>query len=79
MDDQRKTFAQQLREIGGSEHADHLAELRSELEREDPRPAVLEEQFERLRSHPNLGAELTAWWNDPKTQTFIAELNGMGL
>lgn len=79
MNDRGKTFAEQLREIGGSEHADHLTELRSELEREAPRPAVLEEQFERLRSHPDLGAELTVWWNDPKVQTFIAELNGMGL
>jgi hypothetical protein len=79
MDERRKTFSQQLQEMGGTEHADRLSALRAELDREDPRPHVLAEQFELLQDHPDLGTKLSAWWNDPKTQTFIADLNGMGL
>ncbi len=79
MDDHRKALDEQLQQLSGGEHAQHVAELRAELERQDPRPAVLAEEFERLQSHPDLGVKLTTWWNDPKTQAFIAELNGLGI
>ncbi len=79
MDDQRKAIRDSLHEYGGHEHVEHLGDLHAELDREEPRPAQLAAEFERLRAEPSMEFMITSWWNDPKTQSFIAELNALGI
>ena len=79
MDERRKALRESLQEYSGPEHADHVAELHAELDREEPRPAILAAHVERLSEQPGLEFKIASWWNDPKTQAIIADLNAMGI
>ncbi len=79
MDERRKALRESLQSFSGPEHADHFEDLHAELDREEPRPSILAAHVERLSAQPDLEFKITSWWNDPKTQAFIAELNAMGI
>lgn len=79
MDERRKALRESLQSYSGPEYADHVADIHSELDREEPRPSVLAAHVERLKTQPDLEFKVASWWNDPKTQAFIAELNATGI
>ncbi len=53
--------------------------LHQELQGNPPDPARIKEHVDRAKGFPALLAPLESWWLDPRTQTFLADLNGAGL
>ena len=73
-----------LGELHGAldEDADGHAEidaLHGELAKERPSSEAIAAQVERLRSLPPLASLIANWWDDPRTQLFLQELNAAGL
>ncbi|TAM72663.1 hypothetical protein EPN44_15330 [bacterium] len=64
------------------EDADGHAEidaLHGELAKERPSSEAIVAKVERLRSLPQLRSLIANWWDDPRTQLFLQELNAAGL
>jgi hypothetical protein len=53
--------------------------LRAETESAAPDRRTIEGHVRTLRSLPELEAAVANWWDDPKTQRFIANLSQIGL
>ena len=56
-----------------------ISELHDELHAHHPKSAAIQEHVSALRQHPSLRDIITAWFDDPRTQAFIAELTAAGL
>jgi hypothetical protein len=63
------------------EHAAHatIDALHSEARRHSPNRASLEKHVSDLRLLPELEAIVVNWWDSPRTQRIIADLNQIGL
>ncbi|HLX25422.1 MAG TPA: hypothetical protein VKR05_00400 [Candidatus Cybelea sp.] len=63
------------------EHTAHSAidQLHAELTKTAPDAQTIHAHVGRLRSLPQLEAAIANWWDDPKTQRFIANLGQIGL
>lgn len=59
-------------------HAD-IDALHAELTKEQPSADAISSHVERLRGQPKLWAILATWFEDPRTQTFLADLSSAGL
>lgn len=53
--------------------------LHEELSGASPASGRIREHVENLRKHAPLSALVAAWFEDPRTQTFIQELTAAGL
>jgi hypothetical protein len=62
-------------------HGEHatIDELHGEMERAQPNRRAIERHVSRLRALPELEAIVANWWDDPKTQRFIANLAQIGV
>jgi hypothetical protein len=62
-------------------HAAHatIDELHAEVERDPPSRHAIEKHVRTLRALPELEAIVANWWDDPKTQRFVANLGQIGL
>ena len=62
-------------------HAAHatIDQLHADITAPVPDPQSIERHVGRLRSLPELEATVANWWDDPKTQRFIAGLSQIGL
>jgi hypothetical protein len=62
-------------------HVAHASidELHSAMEGRAPDRSSIERRIGHLRSFPELEAIVANWWDDPKTQRFIANLSQIGL
>ncbi|MGB8907575.1 MAG: hypothetical protein WCC84_02375 [Candidatus Cybelea sp.] len=62
-------------------HPAHSAieELHSEIKAKAPNARAIEHHVGALRGFPELEAIVANWWDDPKTQRFIAGLGQIGL
>ncbi len=58
---------------------DDLTALQQELASDQPSHDTVHSLIERLRINPELENAIGAWANDPRTQSFLAELNALGL
>lgn len=58
---------------------DRIDALDRELNAREPSRTSIDSHVGELRKHPSLGALITAWFEDPRTQAFIDELTGTGL
>lgn len=56
-----------------------IDQLHAEIEGPTPDPRSIEKHVGRLRLLPELEAAIVNWWDDPKTQRFIANLGQIGL
>jgi hypothetical protein len=63
------------------EHAGHatIDRLRDEVAAASPNRRSIEAHVGNLRALPELEAIVANWWDDPKTQRFIAYLSQIGL
>jgi hypothetical protein len=63
------------------EHEAHatIDDLHAEFGRESPSRANIERHVGALRALPELEAIVANWWDDPKTQRFIANIGQIGL
>jgi hypothetical protein len=63
------------------EHAAHatIDELHAEVGKGSPSRRAIEKHVGALRALPELEAIVANWWDDPKTQRFIANLGQIGL
>jgi hypothetical protein len=63
------------------EHAHHetIDALHGELTAASPNRSSIEKHVRTLRGLPELEAIVANWWDDPKTQRFIANLGQIGL
>jgi hypothetical protein len=70
-----------LHELLPRGHAAHgtVDELHAELRRPKPNAASIRQHVGRLRAVPEIEATIANWWDDPKTQRFIADLGQIGL
>jgi hypothetical protein len=59
-------------------HAD-IDALHAELSSEKPSPERIAEHVEGFRDRPKIFAVVANWFDDPRTQTFLADLAGTGL
>lgn len=59
-------------------HAD-IDALHAELSRDEPSRDAIESHVEGFRNRPKLFAIIANWFDDPRTQTFLADLAGTGL
>jgi hypothetical protein len=71
----------QLRSAVPPEHEAHptIDALHGELSSERPAPAAIKAHVESLRKHAPLTTLVANWFEDPRTQAFIAELTATGL
>ena len=62
-------------------HAGHAAidELHGAVEAEPADPDAIERHVGRLRAIPELEAIVANWWDDPRTQRYVATLGQIGL
>jgi hypothetical protein len=62
-------------------HAAHEAidQLHAELRGPAPNAQAIAGHVRRLRALPEIEAKIVNWWDDPKTQRFIANLGQIGL
>ena len=62
-------------------HAAHetIDRLHDEVKGAAPNPGAIRKHVGVLRSLPELEATIEIWWEDPKTQRFIANLGQIGL
>jgi hypothetical protein len=62
-------------------HSAHatIDQLRAEIESAAPNRQTIEGHVRTLRALPELEAAVANWWDDPKTQRFIAYLSQIGL
>jgi hypothetical protein len=67
------TEAETLRPLLPHQH------LRAEIESAAPNRQTIEGHVRTLRALPELEAAVANWWDDPKTQRFIAYLSQIGL
>jgi hypothetical protein len=58
----------------GHEAHTTIDELHAEVEKTSPDPATVHRHVGTLRALPELEAIVANWWDDPKTQRFIAIL-----
>lgn len=65
-------------EEGDGGHAE-IDALHGELAKERPSAEVIAATVESLRSLPQLASIIANWWDDPRTQLFLQELNAAGL
>jgi hypothetical protein len=56
-----------------------IDQLHGEIERPTPNVASIHEHVSSLRALPQIEATIVNWWDDPKTQRFIADLGQIGL
>lgn len=63
------------------DHAAHgtVDELHTEIARPQPNPRTIQRHVGTLRGVPELEAIVSNWWDDPKTQRFVATLGQIGL
>jgi hypothetical protein len=63
------------------EHAAHttIDRLHGEIESRSPNRHSIERHVGALRALPELEASIANWWEDPRTQRFIANLSQIGL
>lgn len=63
------------------EHEAHatIDALHGEIGARAPNRRSIEKHVTRLRALPELEAAVANWWDDPKTQRFIADLSQIGL
>ena len=63
------------------EHPAHatIDELHAALRSQPPDPHAIRKHVGVLRSLPELEAAIANWWDDPKTQRFVANLGQIGL
>lgn len=59
-------------------HAD-IDALHQELSKDRPSADTISSHVERLRRQPKLVAIVANWFEDPRTQTFLADLSSAGL
>jgi hypothetical protein len=59
-------------------HAD-IDALHAEVSKDRPSPETIAAHVERFRDRPRLFAIVANWFDDPRTQTFLADLSGTGL
>jgi hypothetical protein len=64
-----------------AEHGEHstIDRLHAEVNAEQPDPSAIERHVGRLRALPELEAIVANWWDDPRVQRFVANLNQIGL
>ncbi|MFY9666184.1 MAG: hypothetical protein WAL67_17535 [Candidatus Cybelea sp.] len=62
-------------------HAAHptVEQLHSEIKASAPNARAIEHHVGALRAFPELEAIVANWWDDPRTQRFIAGLGQIGL
>jgi hypothetical protein len=53
--------------------------LHAELSKDRPSAAAIASHVERLREQPKLLAVIGNWFDDPRVQTFLADLSSAGL
>jgi len=72
---------EQLHAALPDEHTAHstIDDLHSEINGNAPDARAIEHHVGALRAFPELEAILANWWDDPKTQRFIAGLGQIGL
>ena len=70
-----------LRAALGEGHPEHgtVDELHAELAADAPDADAIEQHVHRLRLIPEVRAIIVTWWDDPRTQRFIASLGATGL
>jgi hypothetical protein len=63
------------------EHPGHVAidELHAEVHSSQPRRAAIEQHVGILRALPELEARIANWWDDPRTQRYVATIDQIGL
>jgi len=71
----------QLHEALPREHPAHsmIDQLHAEVKRASPSHQTIEHHVTALRALPQLEAIVVDWWDDPRTQRFIANLGQIGL
>jgi hypothetical protein len=81
MNDRPSLPAHELRAALGDdpEGSSTLDALHAELQSERPSRARIDEHVDTLRSRAPLRAVLANWFDDPRTQAFLEELNAAGL
>jgi hypothetical protein len=62
-------------------HAAHgtIDKLHAEIQGSSPDRDAIEAHVNNLRGLPELEATIANWWDDPRTQRFVANLNQIGL
>jgi len=72
-----------LHELHGAAESDaarsDIDALHAELAKERPSAEAIASHVERLRTQPRLVALIANWFDDPRTQTFLADLSSAGL
>ena len=64
---------------GDPSSSDTIDALHAELGKDAPSAGAISEHVETLRRQPPLVAILENWFDDPRTQAFLAELSATGL
>jgi hypothetical protein len=74
-------FIARLHSVLPPEHAAHASidALHAEANRRAPNRTSLEKHVNDLRLLPELEAIVVNWWDSPRTQRIIADLNQIGL
>lgn len=66
--------------LPGHHHAhETIDRLGAELAARRPDPQAIRRHVGALRALPELEARIVNWWDDPKTQRFIADIGQLGL
>jgi hypothetical protein len=63
------------------EHGEHatIDRLHGEIRSAQPDRGAIESHVGRLRALPEVEAIIANWWDDPRVQRFVANLNQIGL
>jgi hypothetical protein len=63
------------------EHSEHatIDQLHGEIHSAQPNRDAIESHVGRLRALPEVEAIIANWWDDPRVQRFVANLNQIGL
>ena len=80
-DDRPHLPGDDLRDALGADHPERATvdQLHAELGASAPDAAAIEAHVHRLRLIPEARAIIVGWWDDPRTQRFIASLGATGL
>jgi hypothetical protein len=57
----------------------HIDALHAELSKDSPSADTIAMHVEQLRERPKLLALVSNWFDDPRVQTFLADLSSAGL